>query len=190
LDNTNDIKARNTHGDSPLLIALWNSSVHLTEELLHRLLLLGEGGSSGEEVDFTEALYLAANWSDIPENLFKKILDQSTDVNAKNEEGNTALHIALYKECKTATEQLLNRVKCEDGTFVEDVDVNLKGLGDNTALHLAVQWSDIPFQLFEKILGKSADVTAKNLNDKTPLQLAEECQLNKRAMRLLRRRLN
>lgn len=199
LELTSDIKAINTYGNSPLVIALWSRSVNASDKLLNRLLL--DGSCEGVEGNLTDttaannknstALHLAASWLDIPADLFKKVLDQSTDViNAKQEQGNTALNIALFKKSKTAMQQLLKHVKCVDGKDVEDIDVNVKGFGDDTALHLAVQWSDIPFELFQKILEKSTDVTAKNINGKTPLQLAEERKLNMRAIRLLRRYYN
>jgi ankyrin repeat protein len=71
---------------------------------------------------------------------------------------------------------------------MEDVDVNIEWLKGNAALHVAVQWSDIPLDLFKRILDKTTDVKAKNIDGETPLQLAEECKLNKGAFELLQHR--
>jgi hypothetical protein len=69
---------------------------------------------------------------------------------------------------------------------MEDVDFNIKGLKGDAALHLAVQWSDIPLDLFKGILNKTTNVNATNINGETLLQLADECKLNKEAFEFLR----
>ena len=73
---------------------------------------------------------------------------------------------------------------------MEDVDVNIKWLKGNLALHEAVQWSDIPLDLFKRILDKTTDVKAPNNDGETPLQLANECKLNKEAFELLQHRVD
>jgi ankyrin repeat protein len=115
------------------------------------------------------ALHLAAEWK-TPIDLFKKILKKPADddvqsdqvqsddgviafVNAQDRYENTALHYAIKKEYKAAVEELLKR---------NDVKVNLKNKKDQTALHLAVQWVDIPNDLFRLILRKSADVKVES----------------------------
>jgi hypothetical protein len=69
---------------------------------------------------------------------------------------------------------------------MEDVDVNIKRFKSYAALHEAVQWSDIPLDLFKGILEKTTDVNAPNDDGKTPLKLADGCKLNKEAFKLLR----
>jgi ankyrin repeat protein len=198
LTKSADINAITTGGDSPLLLALQYKSVIASEELLGRLLLKGQVsgisaeinliGATRNEYDPT-ALHYAASWPDIPEDIFKKILDQSIDINAKNKCGDTPLHSALFSKSKIATEQLLKHVKCVDGREMEDVDVNIKGFKGNLALHEAVQWSDIPLDLFKGILEKTTDVNPNN-DGETPLQLADEYKLNKKAFELLQHRVD
>lgn len=199
LEKSADINAINIYGNSPIFLALVNQSVIASEELLGRLLLKGQVscisaeinliGATRNEYDAT-ALHYAASWPDIPEDIFKKILDQSIDINAKNKCGDTPLHSALFSKSKTATEQLLKHVKCVDGREMEDVDVNIKRLKGNLALHEAVQWSDIPLDLFKGILEKTTDVNAPNDDGETPLQLADICKLNKEAFKLLQHRVD
>ncbi|XP_046648232.1 serine/threonine-protein phosphatase 6 regulatory ankyrin repeat subunit B-like [Daphnia pulicaria] len=199
LEKTADINATNIHGESPLLLALVNQSVIASEELLGRLLLEGQVsgisaeinliGATRNEYDAT-ALHYAVRWPDIPEDIFKKVLHQSIDINAKTKCGDTPLHSALFYKSKTATEQLLKHVKCVDGREMEDVDVNIKWLKGNAALHLAVRWSDIPLDLLKGILEKTTDVNAPNDDGETPLNLADECKLNKEAFKLLQHRVD
>jgi ankyrin repeat protein len=71
------------------------------------------------------SLHLASKWKEIPVDLFKKILKKSTYVNAQDEDGNTALHVAVLNESKTAIKELLKRT---------DVDVNVRCIDNRTAL--------------------------------------------------------
>jgi ankyrin repeat protein len=199
LEKSADINATNIHGNSPLLLALQCKSVIASEELLGRLLLKGEVSGISAQVNLVDttrneddatALHYATSWPDIPEDIFKKVLHQSIDINAINKHGATPLHIALFNKSKTATEQILEHVKCVDGREMEDVDVNIKWLKGNLALHEAVQWSDIPLDLFKRILDKTTDVKAPNNDGETPLQLANECKLNKEAFELLQHRVD
>jgi ankyrin repeat protein len=199
LEKSADINATNIHGNSPLLLALQCKSVIASEELLGRLLLKGEVAGISAQVNLVDttrneddatALHYATSWPDIPEDIFKKVLHQSIDINAINKHGATPLHIALFNKSKTATEQILEHVKCVDGREMEDVDVNIKWLKGNLALHEAVQWSDIPLDLFKRILDKTTDVKAPNNDGETPLQLANECKLNKEAFELLQHRVD
>ncbi|EFX78135.1 hypothetical protein DAPPUDRAFT_320614 [Daphnia pulex] len=197
LEKTADINATNIHGETPLLLALRGKSVIASEELLGRLLLKGQVscisaeinliGTTRNEYDVT-ALHCAASWPDIPEDIFKKVLDQSIDINAKTKCGATPLHSALFNKSKTATEQLLKHVKCVDGREMEDVDVNIKGFKSDAALHVAVQWSDIPLDFLKSILEKTTDINASNDDGETPLKLADICKLNKEAFKLLQHR--
>ncbi|XP_046457478.1 delta-latroinsectotoxin-Lt1a-like [Daphnia pulex] len=94
------------------------------------------------------ALHLASRWQNIPVELFRVILEKTTDVNAQEKDGWTPLHCAMRFESETAIKELLKR---------DDVDVNLKNKNNQTALHCAAKWKSMPIELFTKILEKSTD---------------------------------
>jgi ankyrin repeat protein len=111
----------NRYGDSALHYAITNQSKTVVEELLKH-----------KDVDMNSknkrnctSLHLASKWKEIPVDLFKKILKKSTYVNAQDEDGNTALHVAVLNESKTAIKELLKRT---------DVDVNVRCIDNRTAL--------------------------------------------------------
>jgi ankyrin repeat protein len=94
-------------------------------------------------------LHYASRWN-IPIELFRVILEKSTDVNVQDEGGHTALHLAIVQENRTAVEELLRH---------KDVDVKLKNNENQTALNLCSEWKDIPAHLL-KIINKKT--TAEN----------------------------
>ncbi|EFX78100.1 hypothetical protein DAPPUDRAFT_7064, partial [Daphnia pulex] len=91
------------------------------------------------------------------------ILRKSTNVNAQDKEGHTALQTAILRMSKRAVKELLNH---------NSVDVNVKNGANKTALHFASLWNDIPLDLLRIILEKSTNVNAQDANGNTALQLA------------------
>jgi ankyrin repeat protein len=93
---------------------------------------------------------------DIPIDLFRIILEISTDVNAQDENGNTALHWAIMSKSEIATNQLLNH---------NDVKVTIRNNKNQTAFDLCSESKDIPAHLFKIISDKTAaaaDTQAQN----------------------------
>jgi ankyrin repeat protein len=101
---------------------------------------------------------------DIPVDLFKIILEKSTDINAQDKDGDTALHLAISCESETEKVEVLLAHK--------DVNVNIKNNFNRTPLQLASKWKDIPSDLFKLILEKSTDINAKDNNGETALHWA------------------
>ena len=88
----------------------------------------------------------------------KQHLDAGTDVDAKDTNGWTPLHIAVLNGQKETTEILI----------AEGADVNA---GDKiTPLHYAAQYGEM--EIVELLISKGADVNAKNYERKTPLDRA------------------
>ena len=89
------------------------------------------------------------------------------EVNAQDEDGSTALHLA----CESW--RILKIVKF----LINDMKANLHSVDKEgrTPLHVACQ-SDFPQVLVPKFLvSKGANVLAKDKNGKTPLQIAKDC---------------
>jgi ankyrin repeat protein len=93
--------------------------------------------------------------------LFKKILEKTTDVNAQDDEGDTALHLAILCESKTAVNILLKR---------KDVDVSLSNKNEDTAFDLCRKWKDIPDN-FSRLFPIKQLISKPN---KTPIISEEE----------------
>ena len=102
------------------------------------------------------ALHLASGWRFIPNKLFEKIKEKSTDINAKDDNGDTALHMAINKKSINKVKILLTS---------NDVDVNVKNKNNVTPIYCAFLWSNIPNDLFERILKKSADINGQPQDD-------------------------
>ncbi|KAI9550632.1 hypothetical protein GHT06_000623 [Daphnia sinensis] len=165
LDKGADVNAQDKgDGNTALHLALIKKSKTAVEELL-----------KCDNLDVNvkgkrrwTALHQAAAWSSVPADLFKKILQKSSDVNAKTILGRTALHLALRTRSATATEELLSCGYNQNGPVVDVGDSHGK-----TALHYAAEWQDIPVDLFRKILQKSANVNAiEKVEEATALHFA------------------
>ena len=90
----------------------------------------------------------------------KQHLAAGTDVNAKDDNGWTPLHFAVYYGHKEIVELLI----------AKGADVNAKDKNGWTPLHLAAE--NGRKQVAELLIAKGADVNAKDKNGWTPLHLA------------------
>ena len=107
----------------------------------------------------------------------KQHLAAGTDVNAKDEEGWTPLHIAAIRGNKEIAELLI----------AKGADVNAKAENDNTPLHQAAFWGHS--EMAELLISKGADVNAKYKQkfyffnkDKTKLYINAPTPLDKANM--------
>ena len=157
LQKSADINAREwLYGDTALHIAINNESEIMVDKLLkHKDVDI----HAMNDMRLTE-LHYACEWSNIPIHLFKLILEKTADINAKDYNGDTALHIAIDNESKQVLEELLNH---------KGLDVNVKNNDNLTALHLASCWPNFPIHLFKIILQKSTDINAKDNDGGTAL---------------------
>jgi ankyrin repeat protein len=147
--STNVINAQDNHGNTALHYAISYKYEIKTKALLaHNDVDVNIKNNSNYTL-----LHLASKWPNIPSDLFKLILEKSTDVNAQTEYGWTHLHYAISYKSEIITKALLAH---------KDVDVKVKNNYKETALHWASQWPNIPADLFKIILEKSNDVNAQD----------------------------
>ena len=102
------------------------------------------------------------NVSDDYFSLIDELINRGADLNLKDKDGNTALHLAVNTSDSILIESLL-----EAGA-----NINLKDNDGNTALHLAVIRGDSIS--IESLLEAGADRTISNNNGQSPLDLAYE----------------
>ena len=106
-------------------------------------------------------LMLAAQKNDA--GVVTKLLEKGADVNKANQQGETALKIALEKNNKEIVKKLLG---------AKGIDVNLADKDGSTALMLAAQKNDA--DVVTKLLEKGADVNKANQQGETALKIALE----------------
>jgi ankyrin repeat protein len=165
LEKSKEINSQDIMGDTALHYAILRESEIATKELLvHSDVDVNVKNYNNNET----ALHLACKWKDMPMDLFKFILEKSTDViNAQDDEGWTALHYAIQNpkfHSKIHVEELLKH---------KDVNVNVENNIKRTPLHLACYWwKDIPADLFQIILEKSTDINAHDRHGNTALHYA------------------
>ncbi|MDR3356467.1 MAG: ankyrin repeat domain-containing protein [Spirochaetaceae bacterium] len=178
-----DIFAMTNEGKTPFGLALDSE-----EEILNQL-ITGETVLQSDNNGNTPLLVAVRSGADVK--LVQRILDKDALINARNLEGDTALHIAVRQDSETVGELLIARgadvfaqnAKGESPiylTFYSPGDVRewmltpavltaRDGLG-NTLLHYATQWrldSAIPM-----IASRGASLEAANVTGETPLFIA------------------
>jgi ankyrin repeat protein len=146
--SSENINKSNKFGETALHLAIMYKSQNALKELLKR----DDVVVNLNDNEKPTALHYAS-WYDMTIDLFKNILEKTTDVNEQEEFGNTALHLAILSKTPTATKELLRH---------KGVDVNLKNDDNQTTLYYASVWKNIPINLFKIILEKSNDVNAQD----------------------------
>ena len=176
LKSTKDIQAKNSDGKTALHCALESQSTIACKMLLRESCVAACCVAAGIDVktlvnasteEKVTVLHLAAKWSNIEDELFKKIRKNTTDINQMDKKGRTPLYYALMFKSVTATNQLLGKKAT--------VDAVAQKFNGYTALHLAAFWSNIPLETFEKILEKEKDkINVKDKFGRTALHRAIE----------------
>ena len=163
LDRGLDVQARNSNGDTPLLLAAGRggaSASQVVKVLLAKGARIGDRGSGGRT-----ALHESAYHGDAASAAL--LLEHGADPNAVNEEGYTPLHSQA-----TGRNPEVVRLLLAKGAYVKARDKN----GD-TPLHTAAFVSDNGGAV-KLLLEAGADVNAMNNRGLTPLDFATRDELN------------
>jgi ankyrin repeat protein len=122
LNRTNSANVNKTdrYGNTALHWAIEKKSETEVEELLNHKDVDVDIKNNYNDI----ALHLASKWTNIQMELFNLILEKTTDTNAQNISGWTALDCAIFRESEIATKALLAH---------KDVDVNVKDNQNHTS---------------------------------------------------------
>ena len=104
-------------------------------------------------------------------NITRQLLYRGADVNAKDQDHQTPLHLASYSLYPESVQVLLDH----------DADINAKDHRGQTPLHLVIKsrfYSDeFGFGIAQLLLDRGIDVNVRDKNLETPLQLASAFQI-------------
>jgi ankyrin repeat protein len=92
----------------------------------------------------------------------KDFVNKGADINIKNKDGKTPLHIAVENNYEDIIKFLLEN----------KADVNVKDNEGNTPLHIAIKKGN--YFVIKELIKFGADKNAKNNKGETPLDLAKE----------------
>lgn len=127
-------------------------------DLVHKIISEESSLMYGEdEYGFRVVHALASNDN---EELARFILEMGIDVNSKNDEGITALHIALYPEI---AQLLINH----------GADVNITDNRGNTPLHIHASDGEETFEVIKVLLSNGADKSIENKSGKRAYDIAK-----------------
>ncbi|CAB0029330.1 unnamed protein product [Trichogramma brassicae] len=163
------VDAQDNEGWTPLHEAIFNGNMNLVEILLRR----GASPNVADNDKFTP-LHAICERKNSDDGLAKRFfeindeLNQLVEVDAKNEEGSTPLHLALSRGCKKLNELLLKR----------HADPNIANAEGRTPLHVICQREDDDVDLVKMLFemgdkfNKPIQVDARDKSGCTALHLA------------------
>ena len=161
IDNGADINALNPEGLSPLHTAVIEGNMKLTKLLISK-------GSNIEIKDSTSRssplLYACQNGRT---ELFKMLLENGADVNAKSADGTSAIHFATQSANTEIVDLLLQR----------DLDINCKNNLGETPLYYtlyprpfqAVSTAISTYKMAKFLIERGATIDVATVSDRTPL---------------------
>lgn len=154
LEHGADVNAKQKNGITPLHIASLKGHIKALKFLLEK----GAEVNAREEQGLT-ALHAAASKGDAE--AISLLIEKRADVNAKDEKGSTPLHLAAFNGHIQALKLLL--------FFNKDVDVNAQNEDGSTPLHMVSRYN---IEVVELLLELNADISLKNKENDTPLDIA------------------
>ncbi len=194
IDNGAEVNAKNVQGQTPLDIILNQSQYQISRnpnQAEIRVLLLANGAE-------ILSIHAAVKSGDIEK--VKEFLEQGTDINAKDENGQTSLYIAVNNDNKETVKLLIDKgadvnAKNEDGQTPLDIILNRNRIqisrnpnhaeirdlliangAEILSIHAAVQSGDLG--QVKEFLEQGIDINSKNSDGDTALHIAVDRDYN------------
>ncbi|MCK7555018.1 ankyrin repeat domain-containing protein [Chitinophaga sedimenti] len=125
-----------------------------------------------EKDEYEFSIMHAAALAEDPQ-LITYLAGLGADVNAKNDEGLTPLHIVLYPEVAETLIKL-------------GADVNAKSMDDETPLHIQVAEGEQQYDMVKLLLQHGANKNAKDVNGERPYEIARDREEDEEILKLLK----
>jgi Ankyrin repeats (3 copies)/Ankyrin repeat len=112
--------------------------------------------------------FTALHWATFTEkiDIVSLLLRYNADTNVKSKKGITPLHHAVWNKLTDIINVLL------DYSADTRVDTNVKDKHGNTPFHYAIKQCDNKIDVVSPLLGKGADISIRDGDNKTPLEMA------------------
>jgi cytohesin len=153
-----DVGAKNKRGSTPLDMIVGTPALHTENHREIAEFLISNGVDIRNRKGFLHRV-LVIGWHD----LAKHAIDQGIDVNAKDRDGNTPLHLANNVKDNIEFTELL---------IAKGADVNAKSKSGMTPLHQAVRTRNGRKDVVELLIANGAEVDVKDKSGLTPLYWA------------------
>ena len=125
-----------------------------------------------EKDEYEFSIMHAAALAEDPQ-MIAYLAEQGADVNAKNDEGMTPLHLVLYPEVAEALIKL-------------GANVNAKSFDDETPLHIQVAEGEQQYDMVKLLLQHGANKAAKDFNGERPYDIARDREESEEILKLLK----
>jgi len=143
------------YGSTPLYFAAVKNSLNVVKELLDKGAIISQGG------DRLQALHGAVVKNNV--DVIEELLDRGANVEAQDDVGRTALHVAAqHNNNPDIVKQLLD----------SGAKINAKTKNGLTALHYAAMYGNI--NIVPELVGRGANIFAADQYRRTPLDEARE----------------
>ncbi|KAG7325361.1 hypothetical protein KOW79_011677 [Hemibagrus wyckioides] len=156
-----DLLAVNADGNMPYDLCEDEATLELIE------VVMAEQGITQEQIDECRAAKERVMLNDV-----QALIDRGDNLNAKDQQGATLLHVAAANGYLSVGEVLLERRACVDETDADGW----------TPLHAASCWGQL--QMVELLVAHGADLNAKSLLDESPLDVCVDEELRAKLLEL------